>query len=506
MSPVYFAETFLGITLYPWQDEALSWFENAPAKRAKGTLCTPNGAGKSERIVATLVLWWLAAHERGKVVVTTRDGKQLEGQVIPAIHRHRAKLEGWKFMEREIITPTGGRAVFFTTDDESRAEGWHKEDDLGGPLLIIVDEAKSVQEGIFQAFDRCTYNALLYTSSPGMMYGSFWESHSRPQLGFQRMKVGLADCPHIPAERIHDVTTKYGARHPFTLSTLHGEFMLDGAESRFDFAGLERLQRIAENGHAAARRGIISEHGKKFTFAPDPLGWAWISEPPVEGRAYLAFADPMKGEQSAGSAHRDTHGCGILRENYFDGARIDHPTELVAAIYVEDADAFSGAACRWELSVLAHRLWLLAGYYGGCTVVPEENNYGGVLIKELLDLGADVWQREKVDHESGRGRTVRAYGYQTNSKTKRYWVEALAKAIFEQTFICRFKPAVAQMAAFIQNDDGTCEARPGAYDDFVAGIAIGLTVGAYKMIRAEYERTYHYYGRPMKSTMNKAVS
>ena len=29
------------------------------------------------------------------------------------------------------------------------------------PLLMIVDEAKSVESEIFQALDRCTYNVLL---------------------------------------------------------------------------------------------------------------------------------------------------------------------------------------------------------------------------------------------------------------------------------------------------------------------------------------------------------
>jgi len=510
-SPMYFAEEVLGIPLYPWQDQVLSWFEAAPLKRVKGTLCTPNGAGKSERVVASLALWWLAIHPQGKVVVTSKSGLQLDTQVMPAITRHRAKFEGWKFIERYIETPTGGMGIFFTTDEPGRAEGHHPRGDVkDGPVLIIVDEAKSVPEEIFDALDKCSYQAILYVSSPGYMHGTFWESHSRPELGFNRLKVGLAECPHISPEKIRDITTKHGPRHPFTLSTLHGEFMLDGAESRFDFDGLEHLQRIAENTHDNARRGVISEHGGTFTFMPDPRGWAWISEPPAEGMAYLAFADSMKGEQSAGGKHRDTHACGILRQDYLDGSKTHHPVELVAAIYVDDKDAFSGAACRWELSVLAHRLLLLAGYYGNCTIVPEENNYGGVLIKELLDLGADVWQREDMDHERGGKRTLKKYGYQTNSKTKRYWVEEMAKAILEGSFICRFKPAVAQLAAFIQNEDGTCEARPGAFDDFVAGMAIGLTVGAYKRMGGPkvWDGGHYGYGgnRRAKSTINKAVS
>src|ERR1700677_773514 len=163
------------LPLYHWQEEVLSWFDTWPRGRVKGALCTPNGAGKSERVVASLALWWLAVHPRGKVVITTRDSKQLDNQVFPAIRRHEGKFPGWKFVNRHITTPTGGRVVLFTTDEPGRAEGWHKEDDALGPLLIIVDEAKSVPDLIFQAIDRCTYNALLYVSSPGLKTGRFYD-------------------------------------------------------------------------------------------------------------------------------------------------------------------------------------------------------------------------------------------------------------------------------------------------------------------------------------------
>lgn len=504
-TPIYWAEKKLGLTLYPWQDEVLTWFERAPIERVKGTLATPNGAGKDDRVIASLALWWVAMHDRGRVIITSKDSRQLDEQTYPALAKHRGKLEGWKFIERYIETPTGGKIILFTTDEPGRAEGWHKENDLDGPLLIIVNEAKSVPEPIFQAFDRCTYNGLLYASSPGMQHGSFWESHSRPELGFKRAKVGLAQCPHIPPERVADVTAKYGPRHPFTLSTLHGEFMLDGAESRFDFEGLAKLQLIAQNTHNQARVGVISEHEGTFTFTESEHGWAWISEAPIEERAFMGFADPMSGAETSSNKKRDTHACGIIREGFLDENRRHHPEELAAAIYVPEKEEFSGAACRWELSILAHRLWLLAGYYGGCTIVPEENNYGGVLIKELIEVGADVWQREAPDHERSGRKAQRAYGYQTNSKTKRYWVETMAKAIFEETFICRFQPAVAQLAAFIQNEDGTCEARPGAFDDFVAGIGIGLTVGCYKRFMPSRSRSLPQFHSRL-TTANRAVS
>jgi hypothetical protein len=99
-TPVGFAVQVLGLALYVWQAIVLSWFENT-LEMVKGSLCTPNGAGKSERIVATLALWWITVHPQGRVVITTKDSKQLDNQIWPAIERHKGNspatisLSGW---------------------------------------------------------------------------------------------------------------------------------------------------------------------------------------------------------------------------------------------------------------------------------------------------------------------------------------------------------------------------------------------------------------------------
>ena len=233
-TPIEFVTVFLGINEYWWQDETLTWFEDSRGP-VRGALCTPNGAGKSSNIVGPLALWWLSVHKKGRVVITTKDGKQLVNQVWESIERHRAKFPLWKFLkaERKVENGTGGWILGFTTDEPGRAEGWHKLNDEEGPLLIIVDEAKSVAENIFSAIDRCTFNALLYTSSPGLKMGSFYDAMTKAGNGFNRIKVGLKDCPHIPKHRIDAVIAKYGPDHPFTMSTLHGEFMDEDDETRF---------------------------------------------------------------------------------------------------------------------------------------------------------------------------------------------------------------------------------------------------------------------------------
>lgn len=237
--PIGFAETVLGLSLYSWQDRALAPLELATgrdARRVKITLRTPNGAGKSERVVAAAALWWVSAHKRGKVVITSKDSKQLLNQVVPAIDGHIAKFQDWDRVRSpyyRVTTPTGGAVHAFVTDEASRVEGWHKDGDSDGPLLIIVDEAKSIPDEIFQAIDRCTWNALLLASSPGIKRGRFFESHTSLRGDYIAVSAGLADCPHIPAAKVEDIVRTYGEDHPFTRSTIYGEFMDQADEERF---------------------------------------------------------------------------------------------------------------------------------------------------------------------------------------------------------------------------------------------------------------------------------
>lgn len=222
---IYFGEEVLGLPLYDWQCRAIEPFDGASEKLTLVSLATPNGSGKSSFVIPTLVLGWLAMFPKGRVVLTTADGRQLDSQVMPAINSHRSKFPEWKFIDRQVHTPTGGQFVAFTTDNCGRAEGWHKLDDIEGPLLVIVDEAKSVPEDIFSAIDRCTYNAILLTSSPGRMAGTFYDSQFKPELGYIPISVGLKDCPHITQDKIDRIVAKHGPNSPFTRSALHGEFI-----------------------------------------------------------------------------------------------------------------------------------------------------------------------------------------------------------------------------------------------------------------------------------------
>lgn len=473
---ITFAEETLGFRLYDWQADALEPFDDASLHLVLESLATPNGSGKSAVVIPSLVLGWLAMYPKGRVVVTTADGKQLDGQLMPAIEAHRGKFPAWHFIERQITTPTGGRFVAFTTDDAGRAEGWHKLDDTEGPLLIIADEAKTIPEAIFTAIDRCTFNALLLTSSPGYKRGRFYESQFKKELGFNVIRVGLKDCPHITPDKINRIIAQHGEDSPFTRSTLHGEFMESTGEARFDREGLKHLADMAATGHERALIGSLEQSRATGSaiFIRDDAGWIWLDEAPQPGGEYLIFCDPNTCEQGEGTEDRDNTACGVIRAAWIDDQGVEHNDQLVAALH------WPGGV-KWDSDVLAKRMKLLSAYYGGAMAVVEENNFGSALMKDLQREGVPLWVRTKID-DVNPNKQLKIVGFKTTQRSREHWVQAGTTAVREQSFVCRYKPACEEFQTFIILPSGRAEAQAGCHDDWVAGIGIGLLVRCFSKI------------------------
>lgn len=250
-----FAEVGLETPVYDWQAKILGAIDKfAHSDRIKIAVSAPNGAGKSERVVGVAILRWLNRFPRGRVILTSADAKQIDFQIMPAIKKHAARFPAWEFLGRTIRTHEQGFFLSFTTDEPSRAEGHHKS--TPSPLLMIVDEAKSVETEIFQALDRCTYNVLLYISSPGLKTGRFYDAFTLHREQFLLTEqVGLKDCPHISAERIRDVIETYGEKAPFVRSTIFGEFMAEDESSPMA-VNYEKLMATLESPPGA----LISRH------------------------------------------------------------------------------------------------------------------------------------------------------------------------------------------------------------------------------------------------------
>lgn len=226
--------------MYDWQKDAVARLELAGWGKpiVQITCLAPNEAGKSSRIVAGAAMYFALVHPKGKVAITTKDQKQLREQIIPAIEAQIHKFEGFSSVQSpyyKVVDKEGTtRIMAYVTDDAGRVEGLHGSPT--SPLLIIVDEAKSVEEKIFTGIDRCGYQALIYCSSGGPMIGAFYESHyGKVSSSFHKVRAGLKDCPHISPDKVKRIVDKYGEDHPFTRSSVYGEFMEQGEDEEYCF-------------------------------------------------------------------------------------------------------------------------------------------------------------------------------------------------------------------------------------------------------------------------------
>jgi hypothetical protein len=229
LSPSEFAWFQLGMkSLYDWQIEVLEAIGLQEHGGPPVAVAAANGSGKTSNIVAPAIDWFLSKYPQGQVVVTSGSFRQVEKQLWPALRVHQQKFPGWTYLQTEVKTPEGGFALGFSTDDAGRAEGWHpKKDRATDPVFIIVDEAKTVPDAVFEAFDRCTRLFQLWVSSPGKPWGQFYEAFHAHRKYFWTRKVTSMECPHIdPAKRARDLE-KYGPDHPLYRSMHDAEFTED---------------------------------------------------------------------------------------------------------------------------------------------------------------------------------------------------------------------------------------------------------------------------------------
>lgn len=245
-------------------------------------------------------------------------------------------------------------------------------------------------------------------------------------------------------------------------------FQKSGAQ-RFSTAGLATLRKRLTK--VVPMPGIIEEaKGRRMAFRQTPNNEAKVIlfEKPISGCRYILPVDPMTGESQTAGAEPDRHGAFILRAGYW-GARGEWHRMATAARVVQ---------CRWDVDILDEVVWRLARYYGshsGCVIAIEMNMDRG--LTELLKLrGANLYMRELFNQKEQR--TTKAYGYQTNSKTREVLIERLAAEIREydkpgQGIDIWDKDALDQCDNFVVKGTGRSEAAEGWKDDDVLSIALG---------------------------------
>ena len=238
-TPDIFAETLLQMDLYPKQREVLR------ALGPRGSFVSfrsCNEGGKTKRVICTAILWHLMAFPRGHIISTSGSYRQIKDQLLPALHTYSSRFPNWSFLRTPRIETRDINCFWegFSTNDAGKFEGHH----TGGPdepLMIIVDEAKTVKDEIFHAIERCKPTRLLIASSPGYAEGEFYRSQTTRARFYKTFTQRATECAHWTPADIERLREKWGAEHPLFKSMVMADFMESVADAVIDLKALEDL-------------------------------------------------------------------------------------------------------------------------------------------------------------------------------------------------------------------------------------------------------------------------
>ena len=221
LSPWEFAYLYLGMEdLYGWQILALEAYgQGLPV-----ALCAANGSGKTQRVIAVAVLWQLSYWPRSVIPITSGSWTQLEHQLWPALERHAERYSHFNWMSMRVVTDQGGEAFAFSTNEPGRAEGYHGTTEE--PLGYIIDEAKTVPDGIYHASNRCTSQFRLISSSAGGPLGFFYDCFHKLRSEYFTRRVTSAECTHL-REKFERDQRIYMSEDPIFRSMHFSEFGID---------------------------------------------------------------------------------------------------------------------------------------------------------------------------------------------------------------------------------------------------------------------------------------
>lgn len=237
-TPDGFASAVLGMELYPQQRKVLRAL--APAGSAV-SFRSCNEGGKTKRVICPVILWHLATFPKGHIISTSGSYRQIKDQLLPALHTYSTRFPRWNFLHTPRIETESINCFWegFSTNDAGKFEGHHE--DIDAPLLIIVDEAKTVKDDIFEAIERCKPTRLLLASSPGYAEGEFYRSQTTRAKFYQTFVQRAKDCPHWKESDIAKLREKWGAEHPLFKSMVIADFMESVADAVIDLKALEDL-------------------------------------------------------------------------------------------------------------------------------------------------------------------------------------------------------------------------------------------------------------------------
>jgi hypothetical protein len=250
--PIGFCEVVLGFKPWSRQREILI----AIRDHKQVAVRSGHKIGKTTILMAA-ALWWYATRQDGFVLITNATGKQLEQQdwaeltdlreksgrclackaddargPTPCPHSQSLTIDG-ELHKRSLegLIATTKRKILGATARTTEALGGYS----GENLLIIVDEASSLEDAMFQAFVGNTAAKgakLVFAGNPTKQYGPFFDSYHRAGAHWHQIHVssleaareGVAGLASLEWCSIIEGQDERGTESPFYQIRVKGEF------------------------------------------------------------------------------------------------------------------------------------------------------------------------------------------------------------------------------------------------------------------------------------------
>lgn len=193
-------------------------------------------------------------------------------------------------------------------------------------------------------------------------------------------------------------------------------------------------------------------------------GLVQVWEHPIENCRYLTVWDTIENsEVIKGTGERDRNSVLVLRDAYRDGKGNEFKVKVVARVKSPN---------QWDDTPLAQLTAELAEYYGHC-IIAVESNKGVAAIEKLRDKHkALLYVRRRWAER--RQSFTNELGFCMDADSRRQVVSTLQEYVREQRVEVLCPNIVGELKNFIFNTSGRAEGAPGAHDDDVLALGIGL--------------------------------
>ncbi len=188
-------------------------------------LRTANGVGKTA-VMAWLVLWFLDCFPGGRAVTTAGTWYQVEHQLWREIRTWRRRTRnGYRIpgdaLKTRLDIDDDWFGIGLSPKDADYFEGIH-----GDAVLLIFDEAKSIDQGIYDAARRILkgsrYSRWVVASTPGNPSGPFWNLSGSDE--WKEFHLSAYESARVPFHDIERDMREVPEDSPLFRSMICGEY------------------------------------------------------------------------------------------------------------------------------------------------------------------------------------------------------------------------------------------------------------------------------------------